>query len=123
LSPPTANTTVVEILAAKSAPDWDNAEEAGAAKFKGQISGVYTERRERTTGEGSGTSSAENFGVRRSLTLSPRSLGEIEINQRDQIVYIWRNQKRTGSVVSVEEYDVPGRNMPGSIRITIDPVG
>jgi hypothetical protein len=124
LSPPTANARLLEICAAGTTADWDSPETKGPPKFKGSVGAVYTERRERVTGEGTGTSTAENFNMRRSLIVYPRELpADLVIDQRDTVVYVWRNRKLTGSVLSVEEYDVPGRNVPGSVRISIEPEG
>lgn len=122
MTPSTANSRLLEIRAAGTTSDWDTPETKGAPKFKGSAAVVYTERRERIRGEGTGSSSADVLSVRRTITMSPRSLPPgVEVEQRDTIVYIWKNVSRTGVVVSVEEFDMPGRNMPGSIRVVIDP--
>lgn len=116
MSPPTANTRVFEVRTAGGTPDWDSPDPQGEAKFEGAIAAVYTERRERIRG-----ATGDTFGLRRSLTFFPRSLGGLEFEQRDEITYVWKNKKRTGVVISVEEFDMPGRNMPGSVRVAIDP--
>lgn len=115
---PQRNAQLLQVNVAGTTPDWDSPDAAGAQKFKGHAPAYYTERRERSRGPAAGGTAGEDMLLRRWLVLEP-GLPDVQFEEGDVLRFVYRNLERTGTIDAVEERDLPGKPVIGSIRLTL----
>lgn len=98
--------------------DWDSPDGAGAEKFDGQAPAYYTEKRSVAAGPVSGTSQARDLELRRSLIIDPNR-PRIQFEEGDKIRFKYRGIERDAVVDMIEERDIPGAPVYGTIRLTL----
>lgn len=115
---PQRNAKLLQVNAAGTTPDWDSPDAIGPEKFKGGAPAYYTERRERSRGPAAGGTAAEDMLLRRWLIVEPDH-PEVQFEEGDVLRFSYRGTERTGVVDAVEERDLPGKAVIGSIRLTL----
>lgn len=115
---PQRNAKLLQVNGAGTTPDWDSPDSLGAEKFKGSAPAYYTERRERSSGPAAGGTSAEDMLLRRWLVVEA-DRPEVQFEEGDVLRFSYRGTERTGVVDAVEERDLPGQPVIGSIRLTL----
>ena len=115
---PQRNATLLEVRASGDTVDWDSPDEQGAEKFKGRADAYYTEKRAVAVGPSTGATAGRDLVTRRSLIIDPNT-PRIQFEEGDMIRFVYRGTERTGIVETVEERDMPGEPVPGSIRLTL----
>lgn len=123
---PQRNATLLQVNGAGGTPDWDSPDAAGPQKFKGRAAAYYNEKRGIAAGPSQGTEVARDLVTRRHLIVEAGRPG-IEFEEDDVVRYMidrrrgGRIQKVevTSKVGLVEEHDMPGQSVLGTVRLTL----
>jgi hypothetical protein len=128
LTLPQRNAKLLQVNAAGGTPDWDSPDDLGDEKFKGKVDAYYNEKRALATGVSQGAESTRDLITRRSLTVEAGRPG-VDFEQGDVVRFTYRRRRggrvvdveKTGVVETVEERDMPGYPVLGTVRLTLQP--
>lgn len=121
---PQQNATLLQVNASGGTVDWDDPDNLGAEKFKGEASAYYNEKRGVDFGEGG----ARNFLTRRRLIVEAGRPG-IQFEEDDVVTFRFKRRRggkvetvqATAKVETVEERDAPELGVLGTVRLTFLP--